>query len=77
LARWIDSGRRIGRSVAQLRCTKLPGVARLAQRGAARRITNWSAPQSVWASRTASSSAIVPRWLRSAPLAALAGVAVT
>ena len=39
----IESGRRIGRSGPQVRWTKLPGVAAAAQRGAARRRTNWLA----------------------------------
>ena len=64
-ARMIDSGRRIGSSASQVRCTKLPGVGRC---GAARRVQpdhELLARGSSWCARTsASSTKIVPRCSR-------------
>ena len=60
-ARMMESGRRIGMSSSTVRCTKLPGCARAAQRGASMRSTYCSAWNACWPSTRPSSKQMLPR----------------
>jgi len=73
-ARMIDNGRRIGRALSQRRCTKLPGVACCAVRGAAMRRMCCCASAAVCCRIRPSSTWIVPRCARG-PAAAAAPAA--